>query len=195
MILTIETDPRTPFCDPHVPAAEWVYDSLRRGLLRSPSPAAHLAAYLGVVGDRTGCHYRTLPAFPAGASLRSVSARVNHGRWLWDCLTDGCGEAQVCSPVDPRAFCVGCFNTGDGWWPVVFPDGRDQIETLLARRPDPGSRNWTPGETILSLQVENLAHGIDPDLLGQPLVNGAGMLAQVRHGAAIEAGYRPALEA
>lgn len=179
-MLTIETDARTPFCDAHIPPAEWIYWSFRRGLLEAADPARHLGAYLREVQDRTSLRFDRLPDFPAARSLAAhVDARVDWGRWVWDCPTPGCGEAQIASDTDHRGFCVGCFNGGDGWWPVVFPAPRRQIEELLGRRPL-AARNWRTGETLLSVQVENLAHGVDPDLDGQLLPAARDVLPAVR---------------
>jgi hypothetical protein len=44
---------------------------------------------------------------------------------------------------------------------VAFPDERGRIDKLLARRPVPETRNWTPSELIDLLAEENAAHGLD----------------------------------
>lgn len=160
MIRTIETDPISPFGPPEVPAAEWTYrkvvdDAIRKG------PQFMLAWLQG-----TGV--RKLPDFPRFASLEhKVFARINHGRWLWDCPR-ACGGAQCCTPNDPRGFCVECFNGGDGYYPVVFPDELAAIETLLSRRPRDDQRHWAPGETVDQLQLENATLGLPDDLDGTP---------------------------
>lgn len=171
-IRTIETDPESPFGEPEIPAAEWtlrhvIKEQFGRGL------AAGMA-WLARGG------ISSLPKFPQGQSLeRTVVAYVNHGRWLWDC--GQCGAAQACTPNDPRAFCVGCFNGGDGWWPVEFPAEMRTIETLLERRPRDAQRNWQPPETIDQLQLENLSIGVDPDLPDRQWPGAQKALAVVRN--------------
>ncbi|MFG2747221.1 hypothetical protein ACGFY0_45205 [Streptomyces chartreusis] len=63
-------------------------------------------------------------------------ARINHNRWLADCV---CMSAQIVTPADPRMACTEC---GRGWIPVVFPADPDAVETELDTRP-PHERNWT----------------------------------------------------
>lgn len=163
MIFTIENDPESwaaralgsagPLAA--TPPAEWTYRACLEQQMRAGSLLAQ--AWLEAKG------LREMPRFPRAASLeRTVAARINHGRWLWDCAH--CSAAQVCTPADPRAFCVSCFNRGDGWWPVEFPEDKAAIEELLVRRPDASQRNWRPGESIEDLQLENLGLGVDPDV-------------------------------
>lgn len=38
------------------------------------------------------------------------------------------------------------------------------VERLLMMRPDPSTRNWFPGETLVDLTYENGAHGIFDNL-------------------------------
>jgi len=59
-------------------------------------------------------------------------------------------------------YCYYCDNGGAGKTvPVTWPDAalRDQIETLLAARPDHDNQNWLPSETAADLTAENVAHG------------------------------------
>jgi len=175
-IRTLENDPDSPFFPPEVPAAEWVYrwqldDAFKRG-------AQYALAWLAKSGRREP------PPFPQGRSLeRTVTAYVNHGRWLWDCPL--CGSPYVASN-DPRAFCVVCFNAGDGWFPLEFPPERAAIDELLGRRPGDDSRHWTD-ETVEQLQAENLAHGVDAELAGYEWIG-------AKDGTAIARNYLERLE-
>ena len=97
---------------------------------------------------------------------------MNHGRWVAQCDTDGCAGAervwpggQIREKKDGRKYgitrdvmhCANCGQTSS----VTFPDERGRIDKLLARRPVPERRNWTPGEAIDLLAEENAAHGLD----------------------------------
>lgn len=207
LIHTIETDPHSmvtarlgrtpPFGSPSSPPAEWVYWRYVGEWAMHGIDAVNV--HLAVAADRASHTYgrpvvfTTLPRFPQRPSTeRTVRAYANHGRWVWDCP---CGCAQVCSAVDPRAFCVGCFNGGDGWWPVVWPARVDDIAELLGRRPDEEARNWKPGETLEQLQAENLSLGVDPDLPGLPWPGARQALALVHAHRALDAERRRELVA
>jgi hypothetical protein len=139
-------------------------------------------AFVRDAGRRSGRELTAVPRFPTHASLdRTVVAFVNHGRWLWECPI--CHAAQVCSATDHRAFCIDCFNGGDGWWPIVWPDEPTlrAAVTLLVRRPDKTLRNWHPAvESVQQLQAENVRHGLDPDVPGLPWPGAVAALAVVR---------------
>ena len=137
------------------PPAERIYRAMREQHLRE------MAARGGVAVALHGDHRDEFPPFPTTPSTRQrVVAYVNHGRWVWDCPTPRCGGAQVTSPKDPRAFCVECFNAGDGWWPVDWPDERTTIERILNKRPAATQQNWWPTETMQQLEAENIQLGI-----------------------------------
>jgi len=73
---------------------------------------------------------------PAGFVIgEQYYARVNHNRWIADCL---CGSALVVSPDDPRYACPEC---GYGWVPVAFPKDVAAVEDRLMRL-KPSARNW-----------------------------------------------------
>lgn len=165
MVLTIENDPRSPKQRRSGdPPAEWIYRDKQEGII---AQAANAAGMPGLAQARAswGEILSAVPAFPKQPDpATTVAARVNHGRWLWDCPL--CGGAQVCTPADPRAFCVECWNGGsDRWWPVLFPEERADIELVLDARPLEQNRNWSPGETVMDLRRENVEHGL-PDPLG-----------------------------
>jgi hypothetical protein len=91
----------------------------------------------------------------------ATRARVEHSRWLVDCPDPTCAGCQYASKDDPRFFCNYCHNAAAGGWvTVVWPDDLDEIESTLAARPDPRTRNWSPGETAADLARENEAQGV-----------------------------------
>lgn len=106
-----------------------------------------------------------------------VYARVSDNRWIADCE---CGGAEAVDYVDPRFFCLGCFNDAFGNMPrrVIFPADLDEIEDILTARDDPLTRGYTPAEAVLekpnlagiglhpesatTLIAENAVHGLPP---------------------------------
>lgn len=125
-----------------------------RQFRRGTPPAAHLLAARLNKG-------RPAPyAEPQGhASGPAVQVRVNHGRWLADCLW--CESAQHASS-DGFFYCAHCLNSSVGHRtvPQVWPRNREAIETHLSCRPDPATRNWHPSETLAMLKRENKEHGL-----------------------------------
>ena len=91
-----------------------------------------------------------------------AKAYVNNGRWVIDCPAQGCGGAQLASLSDHRYLCHECGNvlTQGHPVPVIWPDDamRQEIETLLMRRPTEGKRNWFTYESVEDLDDENHAH-------------------------------------
>ncbi len=82
-------------------------------------------------------------------------AYMNHGRWVADCGREGCPEAHKVTPGDSFT-CENC-----GWVGTVrFPESVEDIERVLAKRPVPQTRNWWPWETVETLEVENMLHGV-----------------------------------
>jgi hypothetical protein len=43
---------------------------------------------------------------------------------------------------------------------VVVPRNRREIESLLLARPDPMTRNWSPGETAEQIRDDNAVLGV-----------------------------------
>jgi len=100
--------------------------------------------------DLAAVHRRRVPAVETNDHPRP---RLEHDRWIVDCR---CGSG---AGVD-RAGVARCFECGTVMG-VVLPSlvTRQQVETLLASRPE-RHRNWRPdGETLADLQVENHTHG------------------------------------
>lgn len=98
---------------------------------------------------------RIIRAGLRGEMLGEVAARVNHGRWIVDCPTEGCVGAELASEVRPFV-CISCTA---GPYVIVWPDERAEIEALLEPRPTE-AQNWEPGETVEFLQAENDEHGV-----------------------------------
>lgn len=101
-------------------------------------------------------------AFAAKVGPRgtAVAAFANHGRWVVEC--PDCCQAVYACPDDPRFMCNNCANAMNGglWRPVIWPKGKDIIDRLLDARPDPTTRNWSPGEPLKQLKDENKANGV-----------------------------------
>jgi LSD1 subclass zinc finger protein len=85
-----------------------------------------------------------------------VAARVNWGRWIVDC--PACPSALALAPGAPVLRCWDCAAVAEVAWPD--DELRDGVERLLAVRPSPHTRNWTPGETLHDLLAENIAHDV-----------------------------------
>ncbi|MEU0691557.1 hypothetical protein [Streptomyces uncialis] len=80
------------------------------------------------------------PPLPDGPvpDVPPVYARVDHNRWLAECV---CGSAAVVSPVDPR---WGCTECGYGWITMILPSAEEVpvIEAALMAIPQPHLRMW-----------------------------------------------------
>ena len=93
---------------------------------------------------------------PDGTDMeRVIPARVDWGRWIWDCE---CGGAEFAFD-EGLGMCQNCYNgkSGHKYRPIIFPKKRPAIEKLLLIRPLE-NRNWSPGETIEKLRAENQEH-------------------------------------
>lgn len=85
-------------------------------------------------------------------------ARINWSRVVVDCPRRWCTSALTLPPGHDLYQCWDC-----GWTaPIVWPANLPSIVAVLALRPDPKTRNWEPGETVLDLVQENIEHGILP---------------------------------
>ena len=91
-----------------------------------------------------------------------VNAEVNHGRWIARCPNGGCRNAILASDKTPL---FACDNCGAGWYAIIFPANKPDIERVLLRRPLQGglapTRNWLPREVVSDLERENAEHGIE----------------------------------
>lgn len=83
-------------------------------------------------------------------------AYVNHGRWVADCPSPGCGGAMLVLKGG-EFLCGTCFNAAIGgeYRPIEWPAEAAQIEALLIGRPLAVHMNWNPGETLAQLEAEN----------------------------------------
>lgn len=117
----------------------------------------HSQRHPSSVGDMT-------PPAPGVALGVTVEARVNGGRWIGDCPTDGCAGAEYVNLDELLFFCCECRNAAFDYHPIPVEapaeKARTQIEAYLVARPVPATRNWLPGETVKDLRSENRAHGI-----------------------------------
>lgn len=133
--------------------------------LQTAETVGHLGAG-GTMADLAGRFYGAVTVPPPSKVKRSapLPAVVNHGRWLVECDRPGCGGAMLASEQDHRFLCPSCGNADQGgqWRPVVWPTNLPAIAAVLELRIDPATANWTPGETLEELRVENVRHGIDP---------------------------------
>ena len=90
-------------------------------------------------------------------------AFVSWSRWV-----AVCGYAAYCdAAAELRRFQDGficeCGRATTVTWPsedMVFG-----VERLLMWRPNPKNRNWSPGETLTDLMLENGAHGVYEPIL------------------------------
>jgi hypothetical protein len=86
-------------------------------------------------------------------AIGALVMRVNHGRWLGDCV---CGAGVGGHPAWPEARCFAC---GAVYTPS-FPAEAEAIEAVLVARPAVDTRNWQPGESVATLEAENRARGL-----------------------------------
>ena len=83
----------------------------------------------------------------------TVTAYINHGRWVADCV---CNGAELVHPDYPMV-CGSCGRTHQ----VIFPKPKDRarIEAALNVRP-PYNQHWNPEETFGELIAQNIEHGL-----------------------------------
>jgi len=86
----------------------------------------------------------------------TVTAYLNHGRWVADCP---CNGAELVTPGETM-LCGSCGAEHKVGFPTKKQRG--EIETLLAKR-NPPNQNWH-GETVDELLAENIEHGLWEDL-------------------------------
>ncbi len=96
---------------------------------------------------------------PTRTTSGAVLARVVRSDWAAPCSF--CRNVQVIQRGEPF-FCVDCAMQGNHGlaMEVTWPSDQKAIEAILAMRPDPNTRNWTPGETVRSLIAENKTRGV-----------------------------------
>lgn len=87
---------------------------------------------------------------------------VNWGRWLAKCPrcpnAEAAGDPVTGGLTGDRFRCSMCGLR----CPADWPPSVDDIWRLLCQRPNPATRNWEPGESLMDLFADNVAHGIWP---------------------------------
>jgi len=83
-----------------------------------------------------------------------VYAEANHGRWIVNC--PNCNSADLLR-VWARFTCQECHRI----YNIIVPENKNEIDKVLNLRPNATNRNWTPGETIEMLHLENVLHGVE----------------------------------
>lgn len=105
-----------------------------------------------------------LRELPAGRELcrwHAVFARINWSRNVVDCPNPNCSNAMTLRYGDAVMVCS--CRGGCGWATlVIWPDNYADIVGVLMLRPDPFTRDWLPGESLMDLINQNLMHGIHP---------------------------------
>lgn len=106
-----------------------------------------------------------------------AQTRMNWSRWVIDCGGPGCLSALEVKPPGPPvvdrygrvlfhptwgAASMRCWDCDWVTTRIDWPADPFAIEAILFMRPDEKTRNWTPGETLDALLLENIAHGIMP---------------------------------
>lgn len=109
---------------------------------------ADLPAWLDVMDSRRADQGQQLGSRPLGEApdAAPVYARMNYARWLADCE---CGAAVMLfrGEAGKWFWCPACGNasTGGKLRPVIWPAGRDQIDTDMSTLPA-GLAQWEPSE-------------------------------------------------
>ncbi len=83
-----------------------------------------------------------------------VEARIEHGRWLARCPF--CPGAELVSRQTAEFYCFSCAMRDNDGHPmrVLFPEAREDIETVLSLRPG-AYQHWQPGDTVEELREMN----------------------------------------
>lgn len=113
---------------------------------RIDSPETYLAWHAERLLDRGLVAARTI-------QVHRLRARINHGRFLADCLS--CGSGMFTRPDWRLACCAECGAVYNG---VIFPERIAAIVLLLLARPRRENQNWER-ESVWKLTLENRLHG------------------------------------
>tara|TARA_Y100000310_G_scaffold342781_2_gene447404 strand:- start:307 stop:738 length:432 start_codon:yes stop_codon:yes gene_type:complete len=108
---------------------------------------------------------RTLP--PLEHKEGTVKAELYRGLWIARCPEDDCANAITVTSLNPIMFCTDC---GAGWFDVLFPPNKVQIEHEVMKRPTARRglvhANWDPyggprgeGESMYLLRKQTKARG------------------------------------
>lgn len=85
-------------------------------------------------------------------SPEPTKARVNHGRWIADCVW--CPAGIPTRPEWGVAYCGECgarYRKGM----VVYPERHAAIGEVLSRRVNRSQQNWDDRQTVEDLEAEN----------------------------------------
>ncbi|MCP4299433.1 MAG: hypothetical protein GY783_02505 [Gammaproteobacteria bacterium] len=85
-------------------------------------------------------------------SPERAMARVNHGRWIADCLW--CRSGMLTRPEMGVAYCAECGALYHKTQ-VEYPRESDAIERILLRRVRREQQNWDWRQTVEALEQEN----------------------------------------
>ena len=115
-------------------------------------PDVHMKRYLVAAAIRQG-----IPV-PDGDHIEGpVLAFLNQGLWSARCPEEYCSGEVAVTSLYPWAFCPDC---GAGWFSVVFPENKLEIEAeVMNRRKGRNNSphaNWMPGESIEDLIAQRI---------------------------------------
>ena len=110
---------------------------------RINGPAAYLGWHTKVVTSR---------GVEPWDSRRKAYARVNHGRWIADCVW--CGSGMLTRPDWGVAFCATC-GARYHQKRVKFPRRWKRIANILRIRVKREHQNWDDRQTVEELEAEN----------------------------------------
>lgn len=85
-----------------------------------------------------------------------MPAFISDGRWVTNCPRDGCHNGPAADRATARAVCFDCGAV----FSVEFPPEMGDVEDVLMDRPSEFNRHWTPGESPVSLAIENIVRGL-----------------------------------
>lgn len=104
--------------------------------------------------DYIGWHTRVVTAkgVEPWDSLRPTKARINHGRWIADCVW--CGGGMLTRPDWGVAFCATC-GARYHYKRVKFPRDPQSFERPLLVRVRRDQQNWDDRQTVEDLELEN----------------------------------------
>jgi hypothetical protein len=88
-----------------------------------------------------------------------VRAKLNWGRWICDCPTDNCNNAEYAIWNEVKRKEMICAVCGQGPWSIVLPKNKDRIEEIVSSR-SIENQNWNRGESVRYLLQENKKHEV-----------------------------------
>ncbi len=110
---------------------------------RVSNPDEYLGWHTAIVTARGGVPWDT---------DRAITARINHGRWVADCVW--CSAGMLTRPEWGVAYCAEC-GARYGRELVAFPKEHKKIETPLRERVMRQQQNWDDRQNAADLVEEN----------------------------------------